>query len=53
MVIKKKTKLGNAFHFKDHISKERNSCVVDKIKFGLCNDCCCVVYVRDLKITTG
>ena len=47
-MFKGKTRKGNNFHFKDRVSKDRNSGVVYKFQCGLCNESCYGVCVRHL-----
>ena len=50
---KNKTRLGNNFHFKDHIPKDLTSGVVYKFQCGLCNESYYGECMRYLNVRTG
>ena len=52
-MFKNKTRLGNNFHFKDHIPKDLTSGIVYKYQCGLCNKSSYCEYVRHLNVRIG
>ena len=52
-MVKNKTRLGNNFHFKDRISKDLTSGVVNKFHCGLCNESYYGECVRHLNVRIG
>ena len=52
-MFKKKARLGNYFHFKDHILKDLTPAVVYKFQCGLCNESYYDECMRHLNVRIG
>ena len=52
-MFKNKTRLGNKFHFKDHIPKNLSSGVIYKFQCGLCNESYYGECMRHLNVRIG